>query len=66
MSERLKNKKMYRNNRRNRLRHRKPRFDNRKIAKGWFAPSLEHKLDRRYLRVEGPLEGIDIFTNLMI
>jgi len=29
--------------RRNRLRYRKPRFDNRKRDKGWLAPSLEHK-----------------------
>lgn len=29
--------------RRNRLRYRKPRFDNRKRNKGWLAPSLEHK-----------------------
>lgn len=34
---------MYRRNRRNRLRYRKPRFNNRKIDKGWLAPSLEHK-----------------------
>lgn len=53
MSERLKNKKMYRNNRRNRLRHRKPRFDNRKRAKGWLAPSLEHKLDSHIRFIKG-------------
>ena len=29
--------------RRNRLRYRKPRFDNRKRNKDWLAPSLEHK-----------------------
>lgn len=29
--------------RRNRLRYRKPRFDNRAIPKGWIAPSLRHK-----------------------
>ena len=29
--------------RRNRLRYRKPRFDNRKRSEGWLAPSLEHK-----------------------
>ena len=33
----------YRRTRRNRLRYRKPRFDNRKCDKGWLAPSLEHK-----------------------
>ena len=35
----------YRRARRNRLRYRKPRFDNRAIAKGWLAPSLAHKKD---------------------
>lgn len=32
-----------RRSRRNRLRYRKPRFDNRKRDEGWLAPSLEHK-----------------------
>ena len=35
----------YRRARRNKLRYRKPRFDNRAIAKGWLAPSLAHKKD---------------------
>lgn len=43
VSERIKNKKMYRNQRRKRLRYRQPRFDNRKRDKGWLAPSIEHK-----------------------
>lgn len=34
---------MHRRSRRNHLRYRKPRFDNRRRAKGWLAPSLEHK-----------------------
>ena len=33
----------HRRTRRNLLRYRKPRFDNRRRAKGWLAPSLEHK-----------------------
>ena len=33
----------YRRTRRNRLRYRKPRFDNRKRSEGWLAPSLRHK-----------------------
>ena len=32
-----------RRTRRNRLRYRKPRFDNRKRGEGWLAPSLKHK-----------------------
>ena len=36
-------RRMYRRQRRNRKRYRKPRFDNRKRETGWLAPSLEHK-----------------------
>ena len=36
-----------RRTRRNRLRYRKPRFDNREKAKGWIAPTLQNKLDRQ-------------------
>ncbi|MCP4353626.1 MAG: paclitaxel/taxanoid biosynthesis susceptibility protein TS1 [Desulfobacterales bacterium] len=45
MSERLKEKAMYRTQRRNRLRHRKPRSDNRSRPDGWLAPSIQHKAD---------------------
>lgn len=36
-------RRMYRKQRRNRKRYRKPRFDNRKRESGWLAPSLRHK-----------------------
>ena len=36
---------MYRRKRRNRLRYRKPRFNNRRIPEGWLAPTVEHKKD---------------------
>ena len=36
-------RRMYRRQRRNRKRYRKPRFNNRKRDDGWIAPSLEHK-----------------------
>jgi hypothetical protein len=45
MSERLTERSKYRRQRRNRLRHRAPRFDNRKRKNGWLAPSIQHKLD---------------------
>ncbi|WP_200894221.1 RNA-guided endonuclease IscB [Aneurinibacillus migulanus] len=45
MSERLKERAMYRQNRRTRLRYRKPRFENRVRPEGWLAPSIQHKLD---------------------
>ncbi|MGH8000799.1 MAG: RNA-guided endonuclease IscB [Brasilonema sp.] len=45
LSERITERKNYRRTRRNRLRHRVPRFDNRKRDQGWLAPSIQHKLD---------------------
>ena len=47
LQKRLEARSKYRTNRRNRLRFREPRFDNRKKSKqkGWIAPSLQHKLD---------------------
>jgi hypothetical protein len=46
ISKNLTQKKQYRKTRRNRLWYRKPRFSNRgSKKKGWFAPSIKHKLD---------------------
>lgn len=39
-----------RRTRRNRLRYRKPRFDNRKRDQGWLAPSLENKKIRKFFQ----------------
>ncbi|MBF0226069.1 MAG: HNH endonuclease [Desulfobacterales bacterium] len=50
--ERNKERIMYRRNRRNRLRHRKPKFDNRRKKEGWFAPSIQHKLDSHRRLIE--------------
>ena len=36
----------YRRTKRNRKRYRKARFDNRRIPKGWLAPSLDHKKEQ--------------------
>ena len=44
-SKRLTERKMYRSNRRNRLRYRKPRFNNRKTPKGWLPPSVQRRFD---------------------
>lgn len=44
-SKRLDDRRAYRHTRRNRLRHRKPRFDNRRRPDQWLAPSIQHKLD---------------------
>ena len=52
MSKRLTERRKYRTQRRNRLRHRQPRFDNRKCDDGWLAPSIQHKLDTHYRVIE--------------
>jgi 5-methylcytosine-specific restriction endonuclease McrA len=44
-SKRLTERRMYRRNRRSRLRYRKPRFSNRKTPKGWLPPSIQRRLD---------------------
>lgn len=65
ISERLKEKRMYRTQRRSRLRYRKPRFNNRKIDNGWLAPSIQYKLDSHirhieYLRSILPITTINV------
>jgi len=52
MSERLKERAMYRNNRRSRTGYRPPRFKNRRRPSGWLAPSIQHKLDSHIRLVE--------------
>ncbi len=63
--QRLEEKSMYRNNRRSRLRHRKPRFDNRKRPKGWLAPSIQHKYDS-HIRFIDKLKKILPITDIII
>ena len=52
MSERIAEKRKYRRTRRNRLRYRKARFDNRKRKEDWLAPSIQHKFDSHIKLVE--------------
>ena len=52
MSERLEERAKYRTQRRSRLRHRKPRFNNRRRFEGWLAPSIQHKLDTHHRLIE--------------
>jgi hypothetical protein len=52
VSERITERSKYRKQRRNRLRHRAPRFDNRKRRDGWLAPSIQHKFDAHLKIVE--------------
>ena len=64
MSERLKERAMYRNNRRSRTRYRPPRFNNRRRAKGWLAPSIQHKLDS-HVRLVNILTSILPVTEIL-
>lgn len=52
VSERITERSKYRRQRRNRLRHRAPRFDNRIRNSGWLPPSIQHKLDAHLKIVE--------------
>lgn len=65
MNERLKEKAMYRKQRRSRLRYRAPRFNNRKRDKGWLAPSIQHKYES-HLRFIAYLETILPISNIVI
>ena len=52
MSQRLTEKRQYRRTRRNRLRHRAARFNNRRRPQDWLAPSIQHKLDSHYKLID--------------
>jgi len=45
VSKKVKERSIYRRNRRCRLWYREPRFDNRRRKEGWLPPSLQHKFD---------------------
>lgn len=63
--ERNKERLIYRRQRRNKLRHRKPRFDNRKKPKDWLAPSIQHKLDS-HIRLINQIKTILPITQIII
>ena len=65
MSERVTEKRKYRTQRRSRLRHRKPRFDNRKRADGWLAPSIQHKLDSHVRLIERVKEVLPVSKTII-
>lgn len=59
-------RKEYRRSRRSRkLRHRKPRFNNRKKKEGWIAPSVRHKIDSHLGVIENVYKILPI-TNLIV
>ena len=59
ISDLLSDRKMYRRARRNRLRYRQARFNNRVKSKhkGWLAPSIEHKINS-HINIIGKLHKI--------
>ncbi|NSW83919.1 MAG: HNH endonuclease [Syntrophothermus sp.] len=65
ISERLKERAMYRRQRRNRLRYRKPRFDNRRKPEGWLPPSIQHKYDS-HVRFTNLISSILPITKVVI
>jgi hypothetical protein len=52
VTERITERHKYRVARINRLRHRAPRFDNRRRSQGWLAPSIQHKFDAHLYVIE--------------
>jgi hypothetical protein len=58
-------RRMYRKQRRRRLRYRAPRLDNRKRPDGWLAPSIQHKKDA-HIRLNTLLHKILPITSTTI
>jgi len=55
-------RRMYRQMRRSRLRHRQARFNNRKKPIGWYAPSIQHKLDNHLKEIQRIKQFLPIQT----
>ena len=56
----LTEKRQYRRTRRNRLRYRPARFNNRRINEGWLAPSIRHKIESHLKLVRNVCEILPI------
>ncbi len=65
VSDLIQDKKMYRRLKRNKLWYRKPRFLNRKIEKGWIAPSMEHKL-QSHIRLVDKIKKLLPITKVIV
>ena len=65
MSDRITQKVQYRRIRRQRLRYRKARWQNRKVDEGWLAPSIQHKLDS-HIRFIDKLKNILPITKVIV
>ncbi|NWH06950.1 RNA-guided endonuclease IscB [Desulfobacter latus] len=64
-SERIRDRAVYRRQRRNRKRYRPARFDNRKRKEGWLAPSIQHKLES-HIRIVNLIKKIVPVTEIVI
>lgn len=65
MSNRITEKVQYRRIRRQKLRYRKARWQNRKINDGWLAPSIQHKFDS-HIRFIDKLKRILPITQIIV
>jgi hypothetical protein len=63
--DRLCEKRMYRRGRRNKLRYRKPRFDNRKRKEGWLPPSIERKY-KTHLNLISKIKSLLPVKNIIV
>jgi hypothetical protein len=63
--ERNKERAMYRRERRNRLRYRKPRFNNRRKPDGWLADSIQNKLDT-HIRLINLIKSLVPVTRIVV
>ena len=63
--DRIASRKKLRRTRRNRLRYRKTRFDNRKHEDGWLVPSIQHRLDFTIKEIKRLYAFLPI-TNLVV
>lgn len=64
----MEKRRAHRRFRRSRLRHRAPRFDNRRRPDGWLAPSLQHRVDTTMTWVERlrrwtPVSGLSVMLH---
>jgi len=64
-AERNKERHDNRRQRRSRKRYRAPRFDNRRRAEGWLAPSIQHKLDS-HIRLVNLIKSILPVTEVVV
>ena len=63
--DRITSRRELRRTRRNRLRYRKARFDNRRRKDGWLAPSIQHRLDFTIKEIKRLYAFLPI-TNLVV